>query len=277
MPVNNADTQIKKCSPDTYGKWALITGASEGIGKGFAVACAERGFNLIMIARRQELLESSAQQMRDQYAVEVKTLSVDLTEVESIDVIKNLCADLEVGMLINNAAYSFPAEFLSMSDKHIRRQIQINVELVAVLSNHFGNLMKPRGRGAIINVSSKTGEVPMPYFAMYSATKAFISTLSEAIWFELKDYGIDVLALKPCQTATEGYLAKNPGEWGDGIQTVEDCVSEAFYALGNYAGWLPWEPSRGDVDELRSMPLEDAIARNGAGMKLVFAEQLAKG
>lgn len=276
MTAQNANTPIKKCSPDTYGKWALITGASEGIGKGFAAACAERGFNLVMIARRQVLLESSAQQMRDQYGVEVKTLSVDLTEIESIDVIKSFCADLEVGMLINNAAYSFPAEFLSMTDKHIRRQIQINVELVAVLSNHFGNLMKPRGRGAIINVSSKTGEVPMPYFAMYSATKAFISTLTEAMWFELKDYGIDVLALKPCQTATEGYLANNPGEWGGGIQTVEDCVSEAFCALGIYAGWLPWEPSRGDVVELRSMPLEDAIARNGAGMKLVFAEQLAK-
>lgn len=274
LDSSDFDSVDKKDSAK-YGRWALITGASEGIGKGFAIACAQRGFALIMIARRKALLESSAQELRDSYGVEVKTLSLDLTAPESIETITTFCKGLEVGMLINNAAYSFPAEFLSMKKSQLMKQIQINMQVVTLLSHHFGELMKQRQRGAIINVSSKTGEVPMPYFAMYSATKAFISTLSEALWFELKEHGVDVLALKPCQTATEGYLAKNPNAWGDGIQSVEDCVNQAFFALGQYAGWLPWESSRADVAELRAMPLEEAIARNGAGMKQVFGKQLA--
>lgn len=258
-----------------YGEWALITGASEGIGKGFARVCAANGYKLLMIARRVSLLEQTANEISSEFGVEVKTLSVDLTEESSIDTIIDFCEGLEVGLLINNAAYSFPAEFLSMKASHIQRQIMINVQVIAMLSHHFGNAMKQRSRGGIINVSSKTGEIAMPYFAMYSATKAFISTFSESLWYELKDYGVDVLALKPCQTATEGYLSQNPNSWGDGIQSVEDCVAEAFSALGKHAGWLPWPSSRDDVARLRSLPLEEAIAQNGAGMKHVFASQLS--
>lgn len=262
---------------EKYGRWALITGASEGIGKGFARQCAQQGFSLVMIARREELLESAAKEIRDEYGVETKSLSLDLTAPGCDETIKEFCKHLEIGLLINNAAFRMPSEFLKLSADNIGRQIYINIHVTAMLSHHFGALMKERGRGAIINVSSKTGEVAMPYFAMYSAAKAFISTLSEAIWFELKDHGVDVLALKPCQTATEGYLRRNPNTWGDeGVQTIEDCVSEAFGALGKHAGWLPWEPSRGDVVALRSMPLEDAITRNVEGMKQVFGAQLAE-
>ncbi len=271
-------TKVNSESGVRYGEWALITGASEGIGKGFARACAQRGYNLVMIARRQPLLEETANGIASEFGVQIKTLSLDLTADDAVERIQAFCESLEVGLLINNAAFAFPAEFLSMKPSAIRKQVNINVELVALLSHHFGAQMKARGRGGIINVSSKTGEVPMPYFAMYSAAKAFISTLSESLWFELKDHGVDVLALKPCQTATEGYLSQNPNEWGsDGIQSVEDCVSEAFEALGTHAGWLPWPPSRDDVRELRAMPLEDAIARNGAGMQHVFAQQLGQG
>lgn len=259
-----------------YGGWALVTGASEGIGKGFVKQCAKRGYNIVMIARRQPLLDDVANSIAEEYGVETKTLSLDLTESGCVDKIKAFCTDLDIGLLVNNAAYSFPAEFISMKESTIARQVHINVEVIAVMCHHFGNLMKARGSGGIINVSSKTGEIAMPYFAMYSATKSFISTFSEALWYEMKDHGVDVLALKPCQTATEGYLSQNPNIYGDhGIQTVEDCVDEAFSALGNHAAWLPWPPSRDDVVELRSMPLEDAINRNGAGMKSVFAKELS--
>ena len=178
-----------------YGQWALITGASEGIGKGFAQACARQGYDLVMIARRQPLLDETANEIANTYGVKTRTLSLDLTADDAVERIQAFCEPLEVGLLINNAAFAFPAEFLSMKPSAIRKQVNINVELVALLSHHFGALMKARGRGGIINVSSKTGEVPMPYFAMYSATKAFISTLSESLWFELKDHGITLTQL----------------------------------------------------------------------------------
>ena len=112
---------------------------------------------------------------------------------------------------------------------------------------------------------------------MYCATKSFISILTEALWFELKDTNVDVVVVKPDQTATEGYLSKNPTIWGDaGVQTVEDCIEESMSALGTYAGWLTWPKSRDDVKNLRDMPLEEAISVNGAGMLSVFTDQLGK-
>lgn len=258
-----------------YGGWALVTGSSQGIGKGFAKRLAAEGFNLVMTARREEMLEASALELRNEFGIETRILALDMTQSGAIEQLQDFVADLEIGFLVNNVAFSRPAPFFDLSESNICKQIYCNVEVVARLSHHFGNKMAERNRGAIINVSSRTGEVAMPYFGMYCATKSFISILTEALWFELKDTNIDVLVTKPDQTATEGYLSNNPVIWGDeGVQTVEDCIDESMSALGKYAGWLTWPKSRDDVKNLRSMPLEEAIAVNGAGMLSVFTQQL---
>lgn len=258
-----------------YGGWALITGSSQGIGKGFARRLAQEGFDLVMTARRPDILEQSAKELSDEFGVQTRTLALDMTQPGAIEQLKDYVADLEIGFLVNNVAFSKPAPFLDLSEDNIGKQIYCNVEVVARLSNHFGGMMRERDRGAIINVSSRTGEVAMPYFAMYCATKSFISILTESLWFELKDTNVDVVVIKPDQTATEGYLSKSPTIWGDaGIQTVEDCIEESMSALGKYAGWLTWPKSRDDVKALRDMPLEEAISINGAGMLSVFTEQL---
>jgi len=262
---------------DKYGGWALITGSSQGIGKGFARRLAREGFNLVMTARRPEILEASAKELREEFGVETRTLMQDATKPGAIEQLQEFVADLEIGFLVNNVAFSKPAAFFTLSEDNLRKQVYCNVEAVARLSNHFGRTMRERNRGAIVNVSSRTGEIAMPYFAMYCAAKSFISILTEALWFELRDSDVDVLAVKPDQTATEGYLSKNPTLWGDaGIQTVEDCVEESMSALGRYAGWLTWPKSRDDIKALRAMPLEEAIAVNGEGMLSVFTEQLGE-
>jgi short-subunit dehydrogenase len=259
-----------------YGGWALVTGSSQGIGKGFARRLAAEGFNLVLTARREEILAATAAELRDEFGVETRTLALDMTQSGAIEQIKDFVSDLEIGFLVNNVAFSKPAPFLDLSEDNLGKQIYVNVETVARLTSHFGNMMRARDRGAIINVSSRTGEIAMPYFAMYCATKSFISILTESLWFELRDTNVDVVVVKPDQTATEGYLAKNPTIWGDaGVQTVEDCVEESMSALGKYAGWLTWPKSRDDVKNLRDMPLEDAISVNGAGMLSVFTEQLS--
>ena len=258
-----------------YGGWALVTGSSQGIGKGFARRLASEGFNLVMTARRPDILEASAKELSDEFGVETRTLALDMTASGAIEKIKDFVADIEIGFLVNNVAFSKPAPFLDLSESNLGKQIYVNVETVAKLTSHFGKLMRDRDRGAIINVSSRTGEIAMPYFAMYCATKSFISILTEAIWFELKDTNVDVVVVKPDQTATEGYLSKNPTIWGDaGVQSVEDCIEESMSALGTRAGWLTWPKSRDDVKSLRAMPLEDAIALNGEGMLSVFTDQL---
>lgn len=260
---------------DKYGGWALITGSSQGIGKGFARRLASEGFNLVMTARRVEILDQSAKELGDEFEIETRTLAMDMTQQGAIEQLQDFTKDLEIGFLVNNVAFSKPAPFLDLSEGNIGKQIYCNVETVARLTSHFGRLMRDRDRGAIINVSSRTGEIAMPYFAMYCATKSFISILTESLWFELRDTNVDVLVVKPDQTATEGYLSKNPTVWGDaGMQTVEDCIEESMSALGKYAGWLTWPKSRDDVKALRAMSLEEAISVNGAGMLSVFTEQL---
>lgn len=263
---------------EKYGGWALVTGGSQGIGKGFARRLAAEGFDVVLTARRQEILDATALELREDFGVQTRTLALDMTLGGAIEQILEAVKDLEIGFLVNNVAFSKPAPFLDLSSGNISKQVYVNVEIVAQLSSHFGRQMRERDRGAIINVSSRTGEIAMPYFAMYCATKSFISILTESLWFELKNTQVDVLVVKPDQTATEGYLAKNPTIWGDaGIQTVEECIEESISALGTYAGWLTWPKSRDDVAELRAMPLEEAITRNGEGMLSVFTEQLGAG
>lgn len=260
---------------EKYGSWALVTGSSQGIGKGFARRLAQEGFNVVLTARREEVLAEAAKELQEEFGVETRTLALDMTKEGAIEQVQEFAADLEIGFLVNNVAFSFPSPFLDMSERSLGKQIYVNVETVARLTSHFGNMMRERDRGAIINVSSRTGEIAMPYFGMYCATKSFINLLTESLWFELKDTNVDVVVVKPDQTATEGYLAKNPTIWGDaGIQSVEDCVEESMQALGKYAGWLTWPKSRDDVKALREMPLEEAIAVNGAGMLSVFQDQL---
>jgi short-subunit dehydrogenase len=260
---------------DKYGGWALVTGGSQGIGKGFARRLASEGFNVVLTARREDVLAETAADIEKEFGVTTRTLAMDMTVPGAIEQLKDSVADLEIGFLVNNLAFSNPAPFFDLEERNISRAIYVNVETVTRLTSHFGRMMRDRDRGAIINVSSRVGEVAMPFFSVYSGTKAYISLFTEALWFELKDTNVDVLASKPDQTATEGYLAQNPTFWGDaGIQSVEDCVDESMAALGKHAGWLTWPKSRDDVRALREMPLEDAIAANGAGMLSVFQDQL---
>lgn len=260
---------------ERYGGWALVTGGSQGIGKGFVRRLASEGFNVVITARREDVLEQTAKEVEQEFGVQTRRLSMDMTQPGSIEAVQEAVADLEIGFLVNNLAFSTPSPFLDLAERNITRAIYVNVEMVAQFTSHFGRMMRERDRGAIINVSSRVGEVAMPFFAVYSGTKAFISLFTEALWFEMKDTNVDVLVAKPDQTATEGYLAQNPTLWGDaGIQTVEDCVDESIAALGKHAGWLTWPKSRDDVRALRDMPLEDAIAANGEGMLSVFQDQL---
>ncbi len=258
-----------------YGQWALITGGSQGIGYGFAERCAADGLNVALVARREEILNESAQKLRDQYGVEVRTLALDCTKPEAFDQIAEFVSDVEINVLVNNVAFSFPGEFVEFKMSSIEKCINVNVVLTTKMTRHFGQKMKQNGKGALINVSSLTGEVAMPYFALYSATKACISTLTQSIWFEMKDYGVDVLVIKPDQTATEGFLAMNPDVMKEfGLQTVEECVEESLASLGKEPACMTQPMTRDHIQKTRAMPLHDAIIQNGTNMKKLFSQQL---
>lgn len=187
----------------TYGEWAVVTGASSGIGRAFAEQLAEMKFNLVLIARREERLIQIAKELTTKHNVEVRTLSLDLNIADSISIIERKTADIDVGLLVNNAGFALTGEFLKGNASQQLSMLNVNCVTPLLLTHLFGNRMKHRGRGGIITISSASAYLPIPNWAVYAASKAFVLHFSEALWYELRDTGVDVLAVCPGATKTE--------------------------------------------------------------------------
>lgn len=262
---------------EKYGPWALITGAAQGIGLEFSCQCALRGLNLVMADRDgEELSRARAKLSQDFPALDIRAVCTDVGREEFLGAIEAECLGLEIGVLVNNAACGTVGQFLDTPESALRLQLQVNMLAPMRLIQAFVPAMVERGRGAVFNVSSRTGEIGSPYFSTYAASKAWMTNFSEGLWYELRDAGVDLLVLKPDQTATPGYLKYSPGEFGDGIQSTQDCVAEAFEYIGKCIGRIPVESGRQADAALKAMPVEDAVSANGEGMKQVFASLLNK-
>lgn len=180
---------------DYYGPWAVIAGGSEGVGAAFAEQLAAAGINLLLLARKPGPLEETAERCRA-LGVDVRTLAVDLTAVESRQAIADAVADVEVGLLVYNAgADSQTAEFLDIDPGHIQRLVDLNITTPLALVQHFGRGMRERGRGGILLTGSLAGEVGQARHTVYGGTKAFGRTFAEGLWVELRDHGVHVLEL----------------------------------------------------------------------------------
>lgn len=257
---------------EKYGAWALITGAAQGIGLEFSRQCALRGLNLIMADRDDDELSRAAAKLAEDFpALLIRPICTDVGHETFLGAIEAECQGLEIGVLVNNAACGTVGQFLDTPESALRLQLQVNMLAPMRLIQAFVPAMVERGRGAVFNVSSRTGEIGSPYFSTYAASKAWMTNFSEGLWYELRDAGVDLFVLKPDQTATPGYLKYSPGEFGDGIQPVEACVAEAFEYIGKCIGRIPVESGRQADAALKAMPIEEAVSANGEGMKQVFA------
>jgi short-subunit dehydrogenase len=183
-------------SPKQYGPWALIAGGSEGIGAAFARKLAHTGINLVLIARRPGPLEDIAAKLRAESGVQIRTLPLDLTEPDMLERIREVTDDIDVGLLIYNAADN--GHILPFLDRTLDQAVSF-VRLIAVgqsiLAHHFATKMTKRGCGGILLVGSLAGNAGMANVATYSASKAFTQIFGEALWVELKPRGIDVLVM----------------------------------------------------------------------------------
>src|SRR6056297_1689100 len=188
---------------EKYGPWALVTGASSGIGEQFALQLAERGLHVVMAARRKERLDTLASQIREQHGVDTRTISVDLSHENFMASLLPEIEGLDVGLLVNNAGFATTGPFIDNDLEKEISQVHLNVRTVAVLSHIFGNKLAARGGGGIINMSSLTSFLPMPGWANYSASKVYVLNFTMSLWHELKPLGVDVLALCPGATRTE--------------------------------------------------------------------------
>ena len=191
------------------GKTALITGASSGIGAEFAQALARLGMNLILVARSADKLQSLSKDLQQRYDIQVEPIPVDLSREHSGRYIYEAVQQrhLSVDMLVNNAGFSTHGNFEAIPDDRDHQQIMLNVVSLVDLTHAFIPNMLSKGEGTIINIGSTTSFYPLPYQAVYGATKAFVLSFSEALWAEYQGQGIKVLAICPGATDTAFFEA----------------------------------------------------------------------
>ena len=186
-----------------YGPWALVTGASSGLGEEFCRQLAIQKINLVMVARRKDRLEKISRELEDRYSIETKVIAADISKADFLQQITNITDSMDIGLLINNAGFALTGNFLDHSLEEELSLLYVNCRAPLMLAHTFGKKMVQRGGGGIINVSSVSGFMPLPFWTHYAATKAYSLNLSEGLWFELKGKEVDVLALCPGGTNTE--------------------------------------------------------------------------
>lgn len=186
-----------------YGEYALITGASAGIGKEFSYLLAERGMNLILVARRKERLSEISRELNNNYKIECKTLIEDLRDENSPFRIFSLTEKFDIGILVNNAGFGYYGHFVNQNIDKLKDMIKVNVLSFSLLTRLFGEYFVKRRRGGMILVSSLAAFQPTPGMAQYGATKSFELMLGEALQVELKRKNVDITILCPGATVTE--------------------------------------------------------------------------
>lgn len=187
----------KKRLKKKYGAWAIITGATSGIGLELATQLADAGFNLIINARNPDKLKSVEHDLTLTYPIQVKTVEADLSESPGIDKLIQASQNLDVGLLINNAGYGTSGLFTGTSLYAEINMLRVNCESVLSLTHYFSRKFMLQKRGGIIFLSSLVAFQGVPFAANYAATKAYIQSFAEALSVELKPSGIDVLAAAP--------------------------------------------------------------------------------
>ena len=223
---------------DKYGPWALVAGASVGLGAAFAAELARRGLNVVLVARRAEALDALAGRLRGAFSVEVRTVAADLGDASAATLCSQLAAELEIGLCVYNAAYSKIGPFLDGSLEDHLRTVDVNCRGPVALSLALGRPMAQRKRGGIILMSSLAGSQGTPMVVTYGATKAFNLVLAEGLWDELRGHGVDVLACRAGATRTPGFEASQP-TGKTPIMDPEPVVRQALDALGGGPSMVP--------------------------------------
>lgn len=215
---------------EKYGPWAIVAGASEGLGLAFAQSLASRGLNLILLARRISLLENLASDLENRFNIDVRCLQVDLGNSTELENLPNRL-DLEVGLIVYNAAYSPIGYFKDVDPTLLLKIIDVNVRAPLYLTKTFSKGMIERQKGGVVLMSSMAGNQGSPKISTYAATKAFNTILAEGLWQELKEHHVDVIASIAGAIRTPGYDKASTND-APGTLDASEVAEKTLAALG---------------------------------------------
>jgi len=184
---------------------ALVTGASSGIGRAFAVALAQRGVDIVAVARREDRLDELAAEISEQHDRTVEPLAADLSDPDGLAAVESRLADESrpVDILVNAAGFGTAGRFTDSKVAIEQKEIDVNISALMRLTRAAVPAMVARRTGAVVNVSSLAGHQPLPWWSTYAATKAYVTSFSRALAAELRGTGVRVLTLMPGFTRTE--------------------------------------------------------------------------
>ena len=215
-------------------KTALITGASSGIGKTFAETLAAKGANVVLVARSGDTLRKLASEIKKQSKVKAEVVVADLSDPKAPSKVFATVSrkGYQVDVLINNAGFGTHGLFHTLSAEREHEEVMLNAAAVVLLTHLFVPTMIKKKEGIIVNVASMAAFQPVPYSAVYGATKAFVLSFSEALWAEYRKQGLRILALCPGTTDTNFFKARGDDQSDFGKRrTTEGVVKTALKAL----------------------------------------------
>lgn len=220
------DSDLKR----RFGPAALITGASDGIGRAFAARLAEQGFDLILVARRDSLLQEMARDLGARFGVEVRPIAMDLSVPSAVQQLMRMTESAPVGLVVAAAGFGSIGSFLDQDMASEVNMVDLNCRSVVELSYGFGRRMAAQGRGGIVLFGSLVGFNGAPFSATYAATKGFVQSFAEGVAAELRPRGVHVLSVAPGPVST-GFAARAGMQMGQSA-TPEMVARSALATLG---------------------------------------------
>lgn len=225
---------------ERYGRWAVVTGASDGIGRAFALRLGALGFDVVLVARRGALLEALARELAERHRVETRCVALDLGQPGSVEALLAATRGLDVGLLVAAAGFGTSGPFVEADLGEELAMIDLNCRSVVALTHALGQRFVAQRRGGIVLMSSLLAFQGVPRAANYAATKAFVQTLAEGIRIELAPFGVDVVASAPGPIRS-GFAARATMQMGQ-AGSPEEVARATLGALGRRGtvrpGWL---------------------------------------
>lgn len=223
-----------------YGPWAVVTGASDGIGREMARCLARDGLNLVLVARRRAALDRVAAELSASTGVQTCVIAADLAQPGGVEAVLDATRDLEVGLLVASAGFGTSGRFIEADLANEINMLEVNCRALMALSHAFAGRFAAQRRGGLVLMSSLLGFQGVPLSAHYAATKAYVQSLAEGLYLELRPLGVDVLAAAPGPIHS-GFAARANMQMGMALKP-EQVARATLAALGRRAtvrpGWL---------------------------------------
>lgn len=250
---------------EKYGEWGIVLGATDGVGKATAEKLAEGHMNVVLVGRREEMLNELGKELENKYGVKSMVIRADLSEEDSAEMIFEKTKDLDMGFMSYVACLHRFGKIQDTDWEWHQKMINVNVVTFVKIFRHYMGIFAKNKRGGVLNFSSLTGVTSSPYNAQYGAGKAFIKKMTEGVAYECRNDGIDVMVATLGSTTTQSFLNNLPGgEDGEmaikAAMTPEATLDEIFEKFGKVRSLYVGDHPKAQVKKWKTEMSEDEVA-----------------